>query len=139
MFGASLELDAATARRIGDDMLRVALADGDVHPRELALIEGFRAEIPTAEAGANLTDPEVRRAWLHSLVLVALADGVVSPEERVVIIRLAEEHAISDVEVDAQIFAAKRWFLEHFSGVTIFREAVADIAAELGVPAQALA
>jgi uncharacterized tellurite resistance protein B-like protein len=123
--------DVATIVR---DMRRVALADGDVHQRELALIEEFEAQIaPGAQATDGKLSSAARSSYLYSLVMVGLADGQVSDVERSVIDRCAEAQGFTTIEVDSAVLAVKSKFLSVFQGVTVFREQVDDLAEKLGV------
>lgn len=133
-YDAEVELDAGTARRIALDMRAVALADGDVHPQELELIEGFEGALPDgSEAVQTIDEPELVQVYLRSLVMVALADGRVSEVELAVIRDLATLQGASPEQLDQAVQAVKEHFLEAFSGVTIFKAAVDLIAQELGL------
>lgn len=132
--GATPDIDAASAAVIASGMKAVALADGVMHHRELALISAFEADLPAAESGAVLAaGADVRHAYLQSLIFVALADGRISDEELAVIRELTAANGFAPGAVDDEILASKRRFLGVFAGVTVFREAVVDVARELGI------
>ena len=136
----SVDLDANAAAFIAKGMRAIAIADGHVHPRELALIEAFEADLPSLEVADNLKLPgEAAAVYVQSLVLVALADGVVSDDEREVIASLAKAQGYSKVMVDHEIVEAKRWFLSAFKGVRIFRDALLLIASDLGLSEEEVA
>lgn len=139
-FEQDVDLDAAQAAFIARGMRQVATADGLVHQRELNLIAVFEAELPedVPETAPDLSDEAVRETYLRSLILVALADGRVSDTERAAIVELAGAIDIAEASVDACVVAAKRRFLQVFAGVNIFRDAVVQVAGELGLPASEL-
>jgi hypothetical protein len=127
-------LDAAAAAVIAAGMKAVALADGQMHHRELALIKAFEAQIPDGDrSAASEWTAEVQRTYLRSLAMVGLADGKMSPEEEAVIRELASGQGIPIAEVDRVILEVKRRFLRVFSGVEIFRDSVESVARDLGL------
>lgn len=131
-----LLISESAAAAISAGMKSVALADGEMHQAELALIRSFA--IPSDEkdgavASEVIGDGGVREAYLHSLVMVALADGNISSDEDQVIRRLAGEVGLGDDDVDRAIGEVKQWFLAHFAGVSVFADSVAEIAAGLGL------
>ena len=132
---AAPDLDARTAAGIALGMRKVALADGDVmHPNELSLIEEFERDIPEGtEPTATIGDADVRAVYLKSLVMVALADGRISPSETLVIADLAASVGADSEDVARTTEAVKREFMGVFSGVTHFRDQVEAVAEELGV------
>lgn len=134
-FDHPVEIDARAARVFAAGMRAVALADGDVHQRELDLIRGFEAEVPAGadQGGDELGDAELARVYVQSLVMVALADGGVSDVEAAVIRDLAAKQGLGAAEVDAIALQVKRGFLAAFAGVTVFADAVDAVARELGV------
>lgn len=130
----TVDLDAKTAAVIAAGMRRVAVADGDeLHPNELSLIEAFESEIPAdAEKGSSpIWDASVREVYLKSLVMVALADGRISPVEREVIEDLAKSVGADTDDVSQAMQSVKREFLSVFSGVTHFRDQVEQVARDL--------
>ncbi|MEQ1502293.1 MAG: hypothetical protein ABMB14_08675 [Myxococcota bacterium] len=134
-FETSVPIDAPAAAAIARGMRAVARADGLIHQRELSLIASFEAELPAGEDGATATlTGSVRAVYLRSLIMVALADGVISEAERVVIGELASEHGIPADEVEVETLSVKRRFLSTFAGVDVFRDAVVRVARDLGLP-----
>lgn len=131
----AVELDARTAAVIAAGMRRVATADGEtLHPNELSLIEDFERDIPEGtEPTATIGDAGVRAVYLKSIVMVALADGRISDEERSVILDLAAGVGADPADVEEATNAVKREFIAVFKGVTHFRDQVEALAAELGV------
>ena len=134
-FSTSVELGPEEAAFIARGMRRVAQADGVVHEREMNLIAAFEAEVGDLEPSArpSLTG-DVLTAYLRSLIMVALADGVISETEDVEIRALAEDAGIDAATVDDEILAVKRRFLGVFAGVNVFRDAVVRVAQDLGLP-----
>lgn len=134
-------IDGRAAAVIAAGMRTVARADGEVHPREVALIEAFSAKVPkdAGDVGAAtaLQSQDLRETYVRSLLLVALADGVISDEEDRVIRALAEAVEVDPPTIDRLSREVKQWFLDQFSGVQVFRESVEQIAAELGIDSDA--
>lgn len=112
-------IDARTASAIAAAMMAVALADGEAHEAELALVGLFRAELPDGvdPSGVVLTDPAVREVLVRSMLAVALADGAVGPEERDVIQEIARAHGVGSELVAALEARVCREMLQHFHGV----------------------
>lgn len=132
----AISLDGPAAAVISAGMKAVAKADGDVHPRELQMIEAFEADLPSIDVPdprAALGSKDVRDAYVRSLVMVALADGTISEPEGAVIRELSTAMGLTDADVDEAILEVKRWFLKRFAGVTVFRDTVEQIARDLGL------
>ena len=134
-FSNGPEVSAEAARVIVDAMKVVACADGDLHQRELEIINQFEAGIPADASGTPdaLSSPELKETLITSLVMVALADGKLSDEEMQVIRNLAADHGVSNEQVDVHVESVKKAFLQQFDGVKIFRESVRQVADDLGV------
>jgi len=134
-FDTEVPIDGDAAAVIARGMRLVARADGVIHQRELALIASFEANVPSdADGGQRLKSDAVRSVYLRSLIMVALADGVVSEPEMVQIRELAGEQGLSEREVDTEVVQVKRRFLSVFAGVNVFRDAVVRVARDLGLP-----
>ncbi|MCB9670386.1 MAG: hypothetical protein H6736_19085 [Alphaproteobacteria bacterium] len=131
----AVDLDARTAAVIAAGMRRVATADGEaLHPNELSLIEDFEKDIPPGtQPTATIGDAAIRSIYLKSLVMVALADGRISEEEKDVIMDLAQSVGADRGDVDQATEDVKREFISIFKGVTHFRDQVETLAAELGI------
>lgn len=133
-FADETEIEAGVAAAIAADMKAVAQADGVVHGRELALVVEFESTIPAGTVpAARITDPAGIRAWAHSMIMLALADGRIGDDEKAKILDLAAQRGIAAADVEAATGDVKRQFLATFSGVNVFRDAVAEIARDLGV------
>jgi len=127
-----VDFDEKTAALIAKGMMAVAKADGDIHPREIALIQAFQADVPISDLDEDaVLEPGSGATYLNSLVLVALADGHITPEEHTIINELAQKHGLSSDDVETSINWAKSYFLEAFSGVEIFKDSVTEIAESL--------
>jgi len=132
---SEIDLDAAAAHTIAAAMREVAQCDG-AHPREVELIDTFESQVPGPSGGVDLstlTTPEHREVFLKSIVLVAFADGQVSPEER----RLVEGYADAlDLDADAR---ARAWtevassLLSVFSGIRNYRSQVVSLGESMGL------
>lgn len=131
---AAVDLDAPAARAIAAAMRELAQVDGE-HPRELALIDAFEAELPAAEAAelSALGSPEAQEALLKSLVLLAFADGKMSEPERAHIVRTAAGLGLGEAEVAKATADVATVILSGFSGVHIFRDQVTALGRELGL------
>jgi uncharacterized membrane protein YebE (DUF533 family) len=134
-FENSVTLDERAARIIARGMRSVAGADGILHQRELSLIASFESSLPDQDDDrGKLDDADQQTAYLRTLIMVALADGVVSDAEHARICALCEEQGIEQERVDAEIKVVKRRFLAVFAGVQVFRDAVVRVATDLGLP-----
>lgn len=131
-----VNLSDEAAAVLAAGMREVALADGDMHQQELALIATFGGSDTgnVQDAPTVLTNSEVRAAYVRSLIMVALADGEISSSEQAKIRELAGAVGVGDSDVDAFVLDVKRFFLSAFSEVRVFRDAVVNIASDLGLP-----
>lgn len=134
---SSTDIDGNQAAAIAQAMRQVAMADGESHERELALINGFERLVPAdADGGkASFGDLASRAIYLKSLVMVGLADGALSDTEVKVIRACAVDVGASGDEIEAAINEVKMEFLAHFQGVKHFADQVSSIARELDLPA----
>lgn len=130
----SREIDDTAAAVITAGMKAVAEADGSVHLAELELIKGLEEGLGEVSTEGGLPENLVD-VYVRSLVMVALADGVITPEEEAVIVNLAMSVGVSREHVDVTVAEVKREFLAQFSGVTLFREQAHAVGAELGLSA----
>lgn len=134
-FETEVTLDADALAVMVQGMRAVARADGVLHQRELNLIAALEADLPRgARADGPLRSEETRTAYLRSLIMVALADGVISEAEREEVARLAADQGMSEERVEAEVLNVKRRFLSVFAGVDVFRDAVVRVARDLGLP-----
>ncbi len=130
-----VELDGPQAAAIAEGMRIVAQADGSIHQRELSLIASFEAELPAGGVPAErFESADAKMAYLRSIIMVALADGVITDKEEEVIAELCDAQGIGRAQIHTETLEVKRWFLQAFSGVQIFRDAVVRVAKDLGLP-----
>ena len=134
-FDTPVTIDERTAAIIARGMRSVAGADGILHARELSLIASFESHLPPEPVDDGRIDDEaLQTAFLRTMILVALADGVVSDAELARIKTLCDEQGIDVDRVDPEVTVVKRRFLAVFAGVQVFRDAVVRIARDLGLP-----
>ena len=133
----SVRIDAPTAAIIAHDLRQVAEIDGHLHERELSLIEAFERELPTDSVpqDALLETDEIRKAYLRSLIMLALADGEIAIEEHELILQLAERRGISNEEVEDATAKIKKEFFSIFAGVKLFRQSLMGLAEGMGMSA----
>lgn len=133
--GAQMEIDARAAAVIAAGMRAVALADGEMHEAELALITAFEAELPEGvdPAGVRLEAGPLQEVFLHSIVMVALADGCVSDAEYAAIVELGQSQGVSTELIDERVREAKRTFLKTFAGARAFHDEAVGIGEQLGL------
>lgn len=129
-------LDARAAAAIAAGMKAVALADGEPHPRELAMIDAFVGELPADidVSGVRFDDAGTRGVLLHSLFLVALADGHLGADERATIEEIGRAHGADLAEFDAAEQTVRKTLLGTLRGVRVFREQALAVADDLGIP-----
>jgi uncharacterized membrane protein YebE (DUF533 family) len=133
-FESPVSIDARSAAIIASGMRAVARADGVLHQRELSLIAAFEAEIPAGTVvGGKLEGTEATQAFVRSLIMTALADGVISDAEMTCIGELCADQGIDRTQLDAETLMVKRKFLSVFAGVNLFRESVLRVAKDLGL------
>lgn len=113
-----VEIDERAAAVFAAGMKAVALADDEEHPRELALIEQFRSELPTDvdPQGVVLTDDEVRDVFVSSLVFVGLADGELTEAEEATILELAQAHGVGQERVRSIVHEVRMAFIHSTYG-----------------------
>ena len=132
---------------IARGMLAVARADGNLHDREITLVQGFLGDV-TAGSAASLAavkreddiEPDVLAAGLgreavgmlfvKSCILLAYADGVYHPEEKKKILAYAKaldisEEAVGELEQSVREFLVGQ--LSHLQD----RESALAVAKEL--------
>ncbi len=135
-FLQAVELDQDQTLNIAAAMKAVSLADG-VNPREQqiidSLVEGISAEIPPKADLSLFSTPDQRRVFMCSVVLVALADGAVSPEEMSLLEEYASQLDLGADSLPATIRQVGISMLSSFAGVHHFREQVQEIGETLGL------
>ena len=128
-------LNEEAAAVIGRDMRLVAEADGVLHARELSLIDVYMDAIGDRlpEGFAAIDTEALKRTYVRSLVMVALADGKVSEEEHALIVRLCANIGVTAARIEQAIDEAKKEFMSIFSGLQVFRESMRGVGHELGL------
>lgn len=132
---------------IARGMLAVARADGQLHDREITLVQGFLGEA-TGGSPISLTavqregdiEPDILAAGLareavgmlfvKSCILLAYADGVFHPAEKEKILSYAKALGISDAAVTELEQSVKEFLVGQFTHLAD-REAVVQVAREL--------
>ncbi|MCS6913872.1 MAG: hypothetical protein RMK29_03580 [Myxococcales bacterium] len=143
-FFSEVQLDSLQAEAIARGLYAIAHVDG-MHTREEALVAAFwsdtggsaqalsdlaRHEPPSGEElGAVLYTPELRRLFIKTGLLLALADGQVSQGERALLSQYAEALGLAD-ELPRLEAGVKEYLLSHLSHLQNV-EAVAQVARKL--------
>jgi tellurite resistance protein len=131
----TVELDAAAAHTIAAAMRAVAVCDGE-HPREVALIQEFEAELPGGSSTLDLSTIQgeaAQEAFLKSVVLVAYADGRVTETERDLIASFARQIGIPEARLTATWTDIASSLLSSFAGVRTYRKEVVTIGKSMGL------
>jgi uncharacterized tellurite resistance protein B-like protein len=128
-----MEIDERAAAVIAAGMRAVAEADGDVHPRERAMIEALAEGLPEVDPTQPLPSAELRALYVDSLARVALADGRISEVEGARLAELAAAQGIVGEDLDARLRAARLEWFSVFAGVRHFREDAIAVGRELGL------
>ncbi len=128
-------LDSPVAALIAEDLRQLAAIDGELHERELALIEAFEGGIaePAAAGGASLDSPALRRTYVRSLVMLALADGDLRREEHELILELADRRGVERAEVDRIIEHLGLQFYGDLEAARQFRDSLRQAAEDAGL------
>jgi len=128
-------VDPVTATLIVEGLRSVAMADGELHPKELEMIEAFAATLPAGVdvSGRTIEDDEGRRMCLISLFMLALADGTLSEPEHQRIREIAAAHGMSAGLVSEVEGEVKRVLLQRFQGLQHFRDQAEAVGRDLGL------
>ena len=140
-------IDEAEARAMARGLYAVAACDG-VHEREEALIASFWADVGAGavalaelkrgaavtgeELAAQLRSPAVRELFARTALLLAYADGVMSPAERTTLDGFAKALAIDAARMAALEGEVKEYLLSHLTHLSN-SSAVAEVAKKLAV------
>jgi tellurite resistance protein len=146
-FFNEVQLEEGQAEAMARGLYAVAKVDG-VHAREAALVASFynetgahahslaelerRSTITVEELGAVLHSPEQRRLFIKTALLLAWADGVVTPQEQKIITDYSVGLGLSTQELASLEEAVKEYLLAHLSHVRNV-EATRKVAARLKV------
>ena len=152
-FFPTIEVNAHEAETIARGLYAIAAVDG-VHERELALISEFAWGASTGDEDTGggplgggpfgrimplepssvallLPGPALRELFMKAALLVAYADGSVSPAERKVIGQFAEALGVAPPALAKLEVEIKDYLLRPFSKLNNV-EAVAKVAKKLG-------
>lgn len=140
------ELDRFQAEAMARGLFALARADG-MHEREGALVASFWAEtggsvqslsalekredITPEEVAAALPGTDHRRLFLKTAVLLTLADGQVTPQEKTLLHRYASCLGL-DADLPAIETEVKEYLLGHLAHIQN-TAAVADVAKKLAL------
>ena len=138
-----VDVDGITAITIAAGMKKMAMADGEMHPAELEMIESFLKEVK-AESGesgedlGSLNTPELQETFLKSLALVALVDGVIRDQEVQLLNNYVQELGFSR-SAEAVFEEVGKSLLAQFRGVSAFRTQAEEVGRSLGLSDAAIA
>lgn len=131
----AVDLDAHSAHAIAAAMRDVASVDGN-HPQEMAMIAAFEAELPPFAGRASLgvldTDDQ-KETLLKSLVLLALADGQISPGEHKRMEEIAASVGLGAEALAKATIDVATSMLSQFEGVHVFKDQVYALGRQLGL------
>ena len=130
-----VDVNGPQGRAIAAAMREVAVVDG-LHAAEAELIERFEADLPpaTGEADASVIDTDpLRNAYVKSMVLVALADGMVSAPERELIAQKSAAVGVEISQLNRIYREVAKGLFSAFSGVQIYRDQAKEIGRGLGL------
>ena len=146
-FFHEVQFEEPQAEAMARGLYAVAKVDG-IHIREAALVSSFynetgahshslsdlerRITITGEELAAALQTPEQRRLFVKTALLLAWADGVVTPQEQRIIGAYAEALGVTGEELARLDEAVKEYLLAHLSHVKNV-EATARVAAKLSM------
>jgi tellurite resistance protein len=146
-FFHEVQIEEPQAEAMARGLYAVAKVDG-VHAREAALVSSFyqetgaqahsladlerRSAITGEELAAALHTPEQRRLFIKTALLLAWADGVVTPQEQRIIQSFAAALGLGAEELAKLDESVKEYLLAHLAHVKNV-EATAKVAAKLSV------
>ncbi len=144
-FFYEVQIDAPQAEAMARGLYAVAKVDG-VHAREAALVASFyqetgaqvhslaelerRSAITGEELAAELRTPEQRRLFIKTALLLAWADGVVTPQEQRIIGAYAQALGLEQGELAKLDEAVKEFLLAQLAHIKNV-ESTAKVAARL--------
>ncbi len=137
---SDVAISQEAASYIAQGLRALAHLDG-IHTSELALVEAFERayELPPKDgkdfdpAGGGPLVGEEKEVFLHTLQLMALADGRISGREAAWIERVSEQLEIDAARRNELERDAKMQMLSSLAGVTAFREQAVGVGRSLGL------
>jgi tellurite resistance protein len=146
-FADETMLTPMQAEAIARGLYAVAASDG-VHEREAALVASFLGDVgvgPTAlaqlarsprmggqELSQALGNDEVRKIFFKTALLLAWADGKVSPQERAVLDEYSKALSIAGSDAEHMETSVKEYLLSHLSHVAN-TQATTEVAKKLQI------
>ena len=147
-FFPEIEIREDHAEAIARGLMAVAKADGEVHPREGAMIEEFFVSVTDRPSdlgrferedaikpetlAAQLPGADLRRLFIKTAYLLAYADGHVGDGEAVLLNKFAAALGVDKDEVALLEQQVKEFMLAQLSHLSNV-EAIAEVAKELEV------
>ena len=137
-----VDIDAAVALCIANGMKEMAGTDGELHPDELSLIDGFTAEIKnefpnidvenTAVDVSVLNSEDKQTLFLQCLTYVALADRLIKDEEVALLQKYIDafETNITPQDLIRELGAT---FVAQYKDIIACRDTVVSIGKEFGL------
>ena len=138
-----IDVSDAASITFASAMKKMASADGEVHPAEEEMIVSFlrdaQAALPNVKEDLSTIDtPELKSAFLKTLALVALVDGVLRKPE----LSLMQEYIdqLGYGQSAASVFEdVGKVVLNQFRGVVAFRDQAEEIGRSFGLSESAIA
>jgi len=137
-----IDIDAAVAICIANGMKEMANADGELHPDELSLINGFVSEVNndfpnidienTAIDISILDTKDKQILFLQCLTYVALADRIIQDQEVALLQKYIDAF---DVEVTPKdlIRELGATFIAQYKDIVACRDTIVNIGKEFGL------
>jgi tellurite resistance protein len=146
-FFQQVEIDGKAAEAIARALFAVARVDG-VHEREAGLIAAFwmdagtghgllsdleREETPISpeELAAALHTAQLRLLFAKTAILLAYADGKVTPEERQILKTFSDALGLDEATMNALETSVKEYLLKHLAHLHN-TDAVVEVQRKLG-------
>jgi len=137
-----VDIEAAVAICIANGMKEMANADGELHPDELSVIDGFISEIQAEFPNLNINqspldlsviDSEDKQIlFLQCLTYVALADRVIQDPEVALLQKYIDLFAV-DITPQDLIRDLGASFVAQYKDITACRDTVVNIGKEFGL------
>ena len=136
------DIDAAVALCIANGMKEMAGTDGELHPDELSLIDGFIAEIKNEFPDIDVANTDVdvstldsqdkQTLFLQCLTYVALADRVIKDEEVALLQKYIDtfQSSITPQDLIRELGAT---FVAQYKDIIACRDTVVGIGKEFGL------
>ena len=141
-FFEGLDISDAASVTFANAMKKMAEADGEVHPAEQEMIDAFLKEAASEKPDLNedlstLDTPEVKKAFLRTLALVAMVDGEKKSQE----VDLMNDYVskLGHPQSAEMVFEeVGKGILSKFKGVVAFRDQAEEIGRSFGLSESAI-